>query len=147
MRHAGGRTSRVKGFLGDLRSDTGGIVADFKDLRVYRASVDLTAEIYATTAEFPADERFGITQQLRRASTSIGANIAEGTGRATTRELARFIDIARGSAHEVEHFLVLGQRLGYLSPASYDALTAQVRSIQQMLSGLRSKLRARPVGP
>jgi four helix bundle protein len=85
-----------------------------RNLDVWQKAVDFTVEIYRVTESFPKDERFGLTSQIRRASVSIAANIAEGAGRKSTKEFLKFLSIAQGSASEVETEIVIAHRLSYL---------------------------------
>ena len=94
----------------------------FRDLKVWEKAHKLTLDVYRVTKAFPADERFGLTSQLRRACASIPANIAEGCGRSGGKELRRFLDIAMGSASEVEYHLLLARDLNYLSDEHYRPL-------------------------
>src|SRR5260370_41220644 len=91
-------------------SNGGFRVKDFKDLRVWEKAHDMTIGVYKATKEFPREEVVGITSQMRRAASSIGANIAEGTGRRSDGELTRYLHIARGSAAELEYPLAAGPR-------------------------------------
>lgn len=84
-------------------------MGDFKDLRVWAMSRQLAASIYELTRNFPRSELYGLTSQMRRAAISIGANLAEGSGRHGDKELRRFVDIARGSATELEALLITGE--------------------------------------
>jgi four helix bundle protein len=90
-------------------------VKDFKGFRVWSKAHSMTLDIYRATKEFPREELFGITSQMRRAASSIGANIAEGTGRRSDGELTRYLHIARGSAAELEYHLLLARDLDLLS--------------------------------
>ncbi len=87
-------------------------VKSFEDLTVWQEAHKLTLEVYKLTAKFPADEKYGIVSQLRRCSSSVPANIAEGFGRATTRELLRCLQIARGELEEIRYFVLLSRDLG-----------------------------------
>jgi four helix bundle protein len=111
-------------------------VGDFKDLRVWRLAHSVTIEVYRLTQKFPSDELFGLTSQLRRAAASVSANIAESRGRRTIRDQQRFLDIAQGSARELECHLLLARDLELISAASAAAALAEVETIQRMLSGL-----------
>ncbi|TMJ04991.1 MAG: four helix bundle protein [Bacillati bacterium ANGP1] len=91
----------------------------FESLEAWKLAHELALRIYRETETFPLRERFGLTQQLRRAATSVPANLAEGCGRATTREYVRFCSIARGSAFEVRYHLRLAGDLGFLSAEAY----------------------------
>jgi four helix bundle protein len=111
-------------------------MADFKRLTVWKAARVLTLQIYRETAAFPAHEQFGLTNQLRRAAVSVGANLAEGCGRGGNREFARFLTMAIGSASEVEFLLLLAVDLGYLRDTK---LVQQVVVVARMLHGLRRR--------
>jgi four helix bundle protein len=87
---------------------------DFRDIKVWQKAHDLTLEIYKATRSFPKDELYTLVSQIRRASVSIPANVAEGCGRGTDSELRQFLQIAMGSASELEYHLVLARDLGYL---------------------------------
>ena len=115
----------------------------FEDLEVWKKAVDLTHGIYVVSGRWPADERFGITQQIRRAAASVAANIAEGAERDGTKEFLRFLSIANGSLAETQTFLVIGQRLGYLDTAVADDLHTKLQEIRKMLAGLKKSLQAR----
>jgi len=111
-------------------------VKDFKDLRVWEKAHSMTIGVYKATKEFPREELFGITSQMRRAASSIGANTAEGTGRRSDGELTRYLHIARGSAAELEYHLLLARDLDLLSTARFDLLRRQVDEVQRMLTSL-----------
>jgi four helix bundle protein len=96
----------------------------------------LTLGIYRASGLFPAEEKFGITSQLQRASASIGANIAEGCGRRSDGEFGRFLNIARGSASETEYHLILARDLGILGEATFNELNDKVQEVQRMLAAL-----------
>jgi four helix bundle protein len=115
---------------------------DFKDLRVWAKAHELTLAVYQKTRTFPRDEMYGLTSQLRRASASIGANIAGGCGRRSDAEMRRFVQIARGSANEVEYHLLLAKDLDFLTPEEHKHLEAKVLEIQRMLASLVQSLRA-----
>lgn len=123
---------------------------DFKDLRVWEKAHSMTIGVYKATKEFPREELFGITSQMRRAASSIGANIAEGTGRRSDGELTRYLHIARGSAAELEYHLLLARDLDLLSIAKFDLLRRQVDEVQRMLTSLIQQvqpvLRAKSAG-
>jgi four helix bundle protein len=115
---------------------------DFRKLKVWEKAHQLTIGVYRATRGFPRVEQFGVTSQLRRASASIPANIAEGCGRGSPRELAQFLFVALGSTNEVEYHLVLARDLGYLSADSQEELEGQVAEVRRMLAGLVAKVRA-----
>ena len=117
---------------------------DFKDLIVWGKAHELALSIYQRTRTFPKDEMYGLTSQIRRASASIGANIAEGCGRRSDPEMRRFIQIARGSASELECHLLLARDLQFLPREEFVVLEAKVFEIQRMLASLVQRLE-RPV--
>lgn len=115
---------------------------DFREIIVWQRSHALTVEIYRLTAKFPKEELFGLTGQMRRAAASIPANISEGCGRDGDPELKRFMNIALGSACELDYFVLLAGELGYLPPADRKKLAAEALEIRRMLGGFIQKLKA-----
>lgn len=132
----GSQKSEVRNqiFLSDMR--------DFKELAVWKRSHELTLEIYRVTQKFPREEVFGQVSQIRRAAASIPTNIAEGCGRQTTAEFANFLNIASGSASEVEYEILLAKDIGYLTNEQYERFTKEIREIRSMLSTYMNKVRA-----
>lgn len=114
---------------------------DFRDLKVWHKSHALTLHLYRATEAFPNEERYGLTGQLRRAAASIPANIAEGCGRKGDAELARFMQIAMGSASEVEYHLLLAKDLGLLEARPYQQLAAETTEVKRMLASFISAIR------
>ena len=114
---------------------------DFRNLQVWHKAHDLTLKIYKATEAFPDREAYGLTSQIRRASVSIPTNIAEGCGRTTDREFARFLEIAVASACEVEYQLLLSHDLHYLQDAIYNTLADSVVEIKRMLATLIKTVR------
>lgn len=113
---------------------------DFRNFTVWKKAHELTLKFYRITmAEFPKDERFGLTSQVRRCSASIGANIAEGCGRQGNGEFHRFLQIALGSANELEYHLLLARDLGYLSDSHHEAI-AELTETKKMLVSLTAKV-------
>lgn len=115
---------------------------DFRDLQVWHKAHQLTLAVYQLTAAFPQEERYGLTAQLRRSSSSIAANLAEGCGRNSDAELGRFCSIAMGSASELEYHLLLARDLKLLRDAEHTGLADQTIEVKRMLTGLLQKLRA-----
>lgn len=113
---------------------------DFKELQVWQKAHRFVLDVYRHTRDFPSDERFGLTSQLRRAAASCASNIAEGCGRDGERELARYLSIAAGSASESEYLLLLARDLTYLPDESHQQLDAQVNEVKKMLNGFIKKL-------
>jgi len=119
----------------------------FRELLVWQAGIKLVREIYLVSVGFPADERFGLTSQIRRAAVSIPSNIAEGWGRGSTKDYLRFLSVAQGSLREVETQLVIAQELGFCSSESVIKLEETVSQISRMLLGLRRSLEKRLSSP
>lgn len=111
-------------------------IEDFWDLTVWQRSNDSTLEIYKIVKNFPQEELFGLTSQLRRASSSIGANIAEAFGRYGFQDKIRFYHIARGSAAEVQNFLMLAKGLGYITDEQFLKCQQDLVAIIKMLNGM-----------
>lgn len=118
---------------------------DFRQLKVWEKAHGLALEVYRATREFPSEERFGLTIQLRRAAVSVPSNIAEGCGRGGNRELSQFLSIAAGSSSEVEYQLLLARDLGYLSAEQHRGLDGQINEVKRMLNSFMQKL-TRPDG-
>ena len=114
---------------------------DFKKLKVWQESRELVKEIYKITEKFPMNEQYGITSQMRRAVTSISANIAEGCGKATQKEFRRFLVIANGSNKEVENFLIISNDLGYVNGVQLGEISQRYEKIGKMLTSLIKRLR------
>jgi len=115
---------------------------DFRDLKVWEKAHTMTLSVYRITANFPREEVYGITSQIRRAGSSIPANIAEGCGRDGDAELARFLRIAMGSASELEYHLLLASDLNLLAKSEYDRLATDVTEVKRMLASFILKLTA-----
>jgi four helix bundle protein len=116
------------------------IVQSYRQLKVWKCAMDLAEKCYQTTRGFPKEELFGLTSQIRRAASSIPANIAEGQGRDHTREFLKHLSIARGSLMELETHLMLCQKVGLLPSAELETLLTLTNRIGRMLSGLRKAL-------
>lgn len=111
---------------------------DFRDLIVWYKGDNLTIKIYSLTKNFPKEEMYGLTSQLRRAVSSIPINISEGCGRGSNADFARFLQMSMGSASEVEYLLLLANELGYINN-SIDILMSDIQEIKKMLASLISK--------
>jgi len=108
----------------------------WKDLEVWEKAYELVLEMYQITSSFPKDEMFGITNQLRRALSSVAANIVEGQARNTTKEYLQFLYNARGSLEETRYFLILAKDLQYLEAAGYNLYEQHCEIVSKMLKGL-----------
>jgi len=115
---------------------------DFRQLKVWERSHQLALEIYKATKNFPKEELYGLTSQIRRSSMSVPTNIAEGCGRFTDPDFARFLQMAMGSASETEYQLILAHDLGFLNKERYDTLNTDVTEVKRMLASLLKTLRA-----
>ena len=115
---------------------------DFRELKVWQKAHELTLTVYRITATFPREELYGLTSQIRRACSSIAANLAEGCGRSGDAEFARFCSIAMGSASELEYHLLLAKDLKLIKPADYEELAPRATELKRMLTGLLQKLNA-----
>jgi len=114
---------------------------NYEDLQAWRKAHCLTLAIYRETKCFPGEERFGLTSQIRRSSCSIGANLAEGCGRRSDAEMARFIQIAMGSGTELSYHLRLARDLDLLSMESFERLRLELDEIMRMLSSFSKRVR------
>ncbi len=114
---------------------------DFRKLKVWQRSHQLTLAVYRTTASFPKSELFGLTGQMRRSCSSIPTNIAEGCGRQGDQEFARFLQIALGSASELEYQLILARDLSYLKEHDYESLSDELVEVGRMLNVLIQRVR------
>jgi len=115
---------------------------NFKDLKVWDKAHKLALKVYEITKDFPREEIYGLISQMRRATVSIPTNIAEGCGRNSDAELARFLEIAMGSASELEYLLLLSKELNFLSDKLYTTLKSETTEIKQMLATLIKKVRS-----
>lgn len=120
-----------------------GEAQDFRKLRVWQKSHRLTLDVYRLTDGFPEPERYGLINQMRRASVSIASNIAEGSARFSDRDFRRFIHIALGSASELEYQLLLAHDLGHLNAEEHAKLSGDGHDVKRMLSGLKRRLSPR----
>jgi four helix bundle protein len=112
-------------------------------LDVWKKAVEMVTTVYAVTKTFPADEKFGLTSQIRRAGVSVPANIAEGAARQSEREFCQFLSIAQGSASELETELLIAKNLHYLSAEDYERIYEEINTIARMIVGLSKTIRAR----
>ncbi len=115
---------------------------DFRKLKVWEKAHELALATYKATIPFPSSELYGLTSQIRRAASSIPANIAEGAGLGSDAELARYLQIALGSASELEYHLLLARDLELLGKQTYQDLHSQTTEIKRMLTALIQKLKA-----
>ena len=122
-------------------------MGDFRGLDMWHKARLLARSAYRLTRRLPAEERYGLTSQIRRSAVSIMANLAEGCGRGRDRELIRFISLALGSAAELQCHLILCQDLGYLTPEEAAPVEAEIGRIRRMMAVLATRLREHPRHP
>lgn len=113
---------------------------DFKQLKIWQEARQFTVSVYKITNNFPVSEQFGLTSQLRRASSSITANIAEGCGRQTNKDFLRFLYMAIGSLKECESFLILSNDLGFVRETELVGLTEQTEKLGKMLTNFKKQV-------
>jgi len=113
---------------------------NYKELKVWQKATEMVTSIYRNTELFPESEKFGLTQQIRRAAVSIPSNIAEGSGRNTPKDFAHFLAVAKGSAFEMETQLIIANNLGFIESSDMNLLLEQVSEVQKMLYGLHNKI-------
>ena len=115
---------------------------DFHKLVIWEKSHQLTLDIYKLTQQFPKEELFGLTSQIRRAISSVPTNIAEGCGRETTKDFAHFLQISIGSACEIEYQLLLAHDLNYITDEDYNRLNDEIVSVRKMIHKYQSGLKS-----
>lgn len=113
---------------------------NFKELKIWQSSMELASEIYNVTNDFPKSEIYGLTQQIRKCAVSVPSNIAEGCGRGTDPQLAYFLDVAQGSAFELETQLYLSNRLNFLDKEKTDVLVTKLTTLQKMIDGFKDRI-------
>ncbi len=117
---------------------------NFKELKIWQKTMEITEQVYKVTKSFPKDEMYGLSHQLRRAAVSIPSNISEGAGRGSNQDFSRFLDIANGSINEVETQIILAQRLGYIAVKDFvDQISSDLDSIQKMIYSFQKSLNAK----
>lgn len=112
----------------------------FNELKVWQVSVDLAVDVYKLTSSYPKEELYSLTNQTRRSAVSISSNIAEGANRNSHRDFKRFLNIASGSAAELQTQLFIAKRLEYINQANFDELTAVIEHVQNMNFRLQETL-------
>lgn len=115
-------------------------IRTYRDLTVWQRALDLVVIAYQVSKRLPKEELYGLVSQIRRAATSIPANIAEGQGRRFTREFLHFLGVARGSLLELEIHVLVSQRLGFLNSAEVDECLLVAAEVSKMLAGLMRSL-------
>jgi four helix bundle protein len=113
---------------------------NYRDLQVWDKAHKLTLDLYRVSREFPREETYGITSQLRRAAVSVGANLAEGCGRRTSNELARLVKIAMGSASELDYHLLLCRDLGFMNEGDFTRTSSDLTEVRKMLTSFLNRV-------
>jgi four helix bundle protein len=113
---------------------------NFEKLEVWEEAIEFADLVYSVTRSFPGDERFGLTNQMRRAAVSVSSNIAEGSARISRTDFARFVEIATGSVFEVVSQAFISRRQGFMSKSNFTQIYAVAEKQGKMLSGLRRSL-------
>lgn len=111
---------------------------NLKELKIWHKAIELTTEVYRLTAEFPKEEKYGLTSQVRRAAVSIPSNIAEGAGRNSDKEFVHFLGISNGSSYELQTQLIISKNLGLI--INTENILDQINQIQKMNYSLQQKL-------
>ena len=114
---------------------------NFKELKIWKDSLELAHDVFKLTKNFPADERFGLVAQINRCSVSIPSNIAEGSSRKSSKEFGRFLEIALGSSFELETQLLIAEKCGYLSDQACQEIIERITQIQKMIFGFKEKIK------
>jgi four helix bundle protein len=113
---------------------------NFKELRVWQKSIDLTVEIYTALSDFPQEEKFGLISQMKRAAVSIPSNVAEGAGRNSNKEFKHFLSISLGSLFELETQLIISNRLNLINTELTQELNDKISELQRMIFGLEKTI-------
>ena len=116
---------------------------DFTKLKVWQKAHTFTINLYKISSTFPSEEKFGLTNQIRRASVSIESNLAEGAGRTSNKDFSRFLGIAQGSAFEVKCQILIAKDLGYIENNKSELLMDKINEVSRMLTSLNQKLRTK----
>lgn len=111
-----------------------------EDLKVWQKAISLVEEVYCITKNFPDEERFGLTSQIRRSAVSIPSNIAEGNGRRTSNDFLRFLSIARGSLSELQTQCIIANKLRYLSKDEFANLSSKIEELFKMIHSFQEKI-------
>lgn len=117
---------------------------NFKNFKVWQKSVDLAVKVYHITKEFPSEEKFGMTSQMRRASVSIPSNIAEGTAKSTSKSFVNSLDISLGESYELETQAIIANLVGLLDKEQFTSLESDISEVQRMINGFISTVEDKP---
>lgn len=127
--------------MSDVKSKSNSTIKSHRDLIAWQKAMDLTVLIYEITKSFPNGEKFGLISQIRRSSSSIAANIAEGQGRRSSKEFQHFLANARGSLLELDTHLELSFRIGYIDERQHSKLKTKINEVGRILNGLLNAIK------
>lgn len=114
---------------------------DFKHLKIWQKGINLVVDIYKTSQNFPSEELYGLTAQIRRSAVSKPSNIAEGSGRNSDKDFSRFLDISLGSSFELETQIIIAHKLSFIYDEKFNELTHDVQEEQKMITGLQKSIK------
>lgn len=114
---------------------------NLKEIKMWHKAIDLAADVYKMLANFPVDERYGLTSQAKRSAISIASNIAEGAGRNSDKEFIHFLGVANGSSYELQTQLIIANRLALINDTDVSNLLEQLDELQKMNYGFQRKLK------
>ncbi|MCH7401688.1 four helix bundle protein [Belliella kenyensis] len=117
---------------------------NFKNLKVWEKSVDLAVKVYELTAEFPSEEKYGITSQMRRSSVSIPSNIAEGSAKNSSKSFLNSLDISLGESFELETQAIIARRVGIMNDSAFQLLENEISEVQRMINGFIQTIDSNP---
>jgi four helix bundle protein len=115
---------------------------NYKELKIWQKSIDITTDVYRLFSSFPVDEKYGLVAQIKRSAVSIASNIAEGAGRNSNKDFLHFLSIAQGSSYELETQLILSNKLGFINEKSLTEFSERLQDIQKMNRAFQLKLRS-----
>ncbi len=115
---------------------------NFKELKIWNKSIDITVDVYQETSSFPGEEKFNLISQIRRSAVSIPSNIAEGAGRNSDKEFNQFLGIAKGSSFELQTQVIISNRLKFISDEKFEVMNNSIEEVQKMITGFQSKLKS-----
>ncbi|MCK3683170.1 four helix bundle protein [Maribellus sp. YY47] len=114
---------------------------DFKNLKIWQKGINLVVDIYQTSQNFPTEELYGLTSQMKRSAVSIPSNIAEGSGRNSDKDFSRFLDISLGSSFELETQIIIAHKLSFINDEKFKELTDDIQEEQKMITGLQKSIK------
>jgi len=113
---------------------------NFKELNIWKRSVDLAVKVYQLSNDFPKEEKFGLTSQITRSAVSVLSNIAEGAGRNTDKDFNNFLGIALGSSFELDTQLIIANRIGIIDDEKFKSISSEILEVQKMINGFKRKI-------